>query len=955
MPSKSLAFFLITLCFCASLLVHAQNISTSIPVPPLQWINLSNLLQGSSGPPPLRDASVGYDDISRSLILFGGISESGVAQSQTYILDLDTLTWSTPLPPLNLKRTPPARSLALSGGDFAASNRHGFVIIGGKDLNNEALSDVWEYDFNNQFWSPVGLSPGGPSARWGASGGIDTRVPSISDPIVPGPNNTFFLAGGFDGTSVDPLSDIWSLSLSGTLSSNMPNSTNGSWSAVSLSALPGRVGEAGTVVFQQIIAAGGCDSGATISALNATCANQDSFIINVQSRNAINLIACPAPRVAPVLVPNLNPFSAAFASQVLMVLGTFNTSLWQDSDGLVEGEVAILDINTATWTRIIPSGDPSSSPRVPSPRQGATAVSFSEALVGTSRTSSSDTLIFGGQDGSGNFLSDLWLLRAYTGVLTPSNATFAGGQLQSGINADGSGVQVKFLTNCASVNAVPKPSSTSTSNTPSMTGTKPSQTSPSQTSSVASPDITTFQTSFSHKLLLPLSTALLTPVVLFFRWGKTSPQSGWTSTFRAPLVSAFSMLGLTAYGVGIVGFILAFTTISSTSSTSHIHLATGHGIAGLIFFVCLYVLAPLLYLSLVFFDLRTRSTSASQWTQSDAGLANDEKRDSVPMQPRSNTPSLQNTTPPTTPRPRAMSWDTSVKLKPPSHDDGGVSSESPPSSTPTPHMPTGFEVLNRGKRVRKLSEPWEASSVPGARGHVPSTRRLGEIDWLLRRRSLNAVGELDYAITQAHNTKYFANANSAPETPVELRTMMYYPTMWNAFFHVLVQISILGICVVGLDALWTRARRYLFVLFLLWILAFYTAMIMLAWYGRPVESLLALAIWRLRGHPMSASPIPTTSDPRVPNTLLDENVSGGPSSPRQGPYMHHRPPVRTSVLLDDMSHIHGTPLSLSSDNNDDDDEIDEDTRQRLIEEEMERRDVSIVTVPRRKLYLTNPS
>lgn len=62
MPPKSLAFFVITFCFCTSLLVHAQNISTSIPVPPLQWINLSNLLQGSSGPPPLRDASVGYDD-----------------------------------------------------------------------------------------------------------------------------------------------------------------------------------------------------------------------------------------------------------------------------------------------------------------------------------------------------------------------------------------------------------------------------------------------------------------------------------------------------------------------------------------------------------------------------------------------------------------------------------------------------------------------------------------------------------------------------------------------------------------------------------------------------------------------------------------------------------------------------------------------------------------------------
>lgn len=39
---------------------------------------------------------------------------------------------------------------------------------------------------------------------------------------------------------------------------------------------------------------------------------------------------------------------------------------------------------------------------------------------------------------------------------------------------------------------------------------------------------------------------------------------------------------------------------------------------------------------------------------------------------------------------------------------------------------------------------------------------------------------------------------------------------------------------------------------------------------------------------------------------------------------------------------------------DDDDDEDEESRQRRIEEEMSRRDVSIVTVPRRKLFLTNP-
>lgn len=47
------------------------------------------------------------------------------------------------------------------------------------------------------------------------------------------------------------------------------------------------------------------------------------------------------------------------------------------------------------------------------------------------------------------------------------------------------------------------------------------------------------------------------------------------------------------------------------------------------------------------------------------------------------------------------------------------------------------------------------------------------------------------------------------------------------------------------------------------------------------------------------------------------------------------------------------PRSVETD--DDDDDIDEDTRQRQIEEEMGRREVSIVTVPRRRLWITNPS
>jgi hypothetical protein len=63
---------------------HAQSISTSTPVPPLQWINLTGLLQGPSAP-PLKDASIGYDNTTRTLIIFGGESQGGLPQQQTYL------------------------------------------------------------------------------------------------------------------------------------------------------------------------------------------------------------------------------------------------------------------------------------------------------------------------------------------------------------------------------------------------------------------------------------------------------------------------------------------------------------------------------------------------------------------------------------------------------------------------------------------------------------------------------------------------------------------------------------------------------------------------------------------------------------------------------------------------------------------------------------------------------
>lgn len=78
-------------------------------------------------------------------------------------------------------------------------------------------------------------------------------------------------------------------------------------------------------------------------------------------------------------------------------------------------------------------------------------------------------------------------------------------------------------------------------------------------------------------------------------------------------------------------------------------------------------------------------------------------------------------------------------------------------------------------------------------------------------------------------------------------------------------------------------------------------------------------------------------------------------TPGGGPYIYHQPPWRRAISPEeDISTSHGGHHTLELDEPEDDDD-DDDDRQRRMEEELERRDVNIVTVPRRRLWITNPS
>ncbi|KAF8076371.1 hypothetical protein FPV67DRAFT_1664652 [Lyophyllum atratum] len=896
--------YLTTWSLLSALGACAQSISTDASIPPLQWINLSGLLQGSSRPPPLKNAAIGYDETSRSVVIFGGESASGLAQSQTFLLNLETLTWSVPTPPANLQRTPAARTAAIAGGDFAPSNRQGFVVIGGKGSDGKGLKDVWEYDFNNQFWSEVNVAPGGPLPRWGASGGIDISTPPIQDPVIPGPNNTFYLAGGYDGSRLSSFSDIWRLNISGTLSSNLPNDSEGSWDLLTIGHLPSKSNPSGTVVNHQMIITGGCSSPAS----NGVCADQDSYLVDTQRRSETSPGVCPAPRTSPILVPNASKFTSNFASQVYLLLGILDKTTWHDDDGLDNGEVAILDIQAGTWSRILPSGDPGTSGKItfPTPRKGSAAFSYHSALVGQSRSASSDTLIFGGQDSSGNLLSEVWLLRAYNGIVNSSQTIWPGfgdGKLTTGVNANGAGVRAAFMTKCASEILSPPTSTIGT--------TPPSETTPPD-STMPTPTVYMFDTSLVHKVLAPVSLAIFQAAFLLFRRASPLYQKQGSDIKN---VSASVVLALVAYSLGIGGVATSFSDISTLhpSATSGLHLRTGHGIAGLIFFALLYVILPGLIV------LHVRCTRARPSMQDSASEKTNPARVASPAatetydwpSSRSAPHSIHETSSPSSPRHRTNSWGPSSMMHR-SHE-GRMSSDSESLRSPSPSK--GFEVVNRPSRQRKPSGSW--LTVPLAEG---SSNRLRDVDWLQRRRSLNAVGELDYALTQARREQLSSTPATADGLMVETlphssRPHPDLPSVLEMTLHVIVQTLFLGMSIFTMIALWSRAPKAAFAVFLVWTVVFYSVMVAYAWHLQPDRSMLSVICSQWGPKPQDVS-IPTTR-------------SDSTAEPPPGPYVHHQPPYRAASGPDDASFSQAAPQSAKDDQ---DDDIDEHTRQRMIED-----------------------
>ena len=179
----------------------------------------------------------------------------------------------------------------------------------------------------------------------------------------------------------------------------------------------------------------------------------------------------------------------------------------------------------------------------------------------------------------------------------------------------------------------------------------------------------------------------------------------------------------------------------------------------------------------------------------------------------------------------------------------------------------------------------------------------------------------------------------------------HMPPFFDSLVHILLHALVLGLSILSLIMLWTHAQKAGFGVLLAWTLIFYAVILTFGWKGIPRQSILSTILSRLRDDPRGTAG-------QLPSRPLSEATDGVPfpSVDGRGPYQHHQPPYRAVPHNEDYLSAGGYPSSQGHDGLgvDDYDDEDDESRQRRIEEEMSRREVSIVTVPRRKLFLTNP-
>jgi hypothetical protein len=231
-------------------------------------------------------------------------------------------------------------------------SRAGHLVAGGIASDGSFLTDIWvhplifarhssqnqskplqEFDFNHQYWDNV-VQAGGPAVL-ATGGGIDDVNVLFDSSSSSTPINTFYAFGG--STSPVSLAAAWELQVSGTLSPNtFPGGVVATWVKKTISgSLPSVSGQGGTVYKQKLISFGGCESASP----SISCVTRNATIVDVAAATSLAVPPCVAPRLGAAVVANRNTFTTTFNNQVFVLLGTFNTTTWDDGGGSNKGEV----------------------------------------------------------------------------------------------------------------------------------------------------------------------------------------------------------------------------------------------------------------------------------------------------------------------------------------------------------------------------------------------------------------------------------------------------------------------------------------------------------------------------------------------------------------------------------------------------------------------------------------
>ena len=213
--------------------------------------------------------------------------------------------------------------------------------------------------------------------------------------------------------------------------------------------------------------------------------------------------------------------------------------------------------------------------------------------------------------------------------------------------------------------------------------------------------------------------------------------------------------------------------------------------------------------------------------------------------------------------------------------------------------------------------------------------------------------QLNRGITATPATTAHFSAQGLSDPPSANVHPPLIPPKGEIILHILMHALIMAGCIFCLVELWNRAPIAPFAAFLVWTISFYTFLIVMAWNGRPQRSALTVILGHIRGKNNNVQPISapiaiaTTPGPSRPISTAGTDQFPFPQEPRS-PYLHQ--PLFHTAAEDTTSYA-----ALRSETEELESDEDEDTRQRRIEDEMARRDVSIVTVPKRKLWVANPS